>query len=104
MKEIFNDVIGKKREDIVHLSLLWRFILFPIMIPWFLFQLFALSFFCGTMLMIFALVSFIFIMGTKTWKEDSKDSLLMFSLPIAAPIIWWVRYFKYGEYVILFED
>jgi hypothetical protein len=104
MKEIFNDVIGKRKEHILHLSLLWRFLLFPIMIPWFLFQLFALSFFCGMALMMIALFSFLIIMGSKDWKEECKDSLGMFFLPIIAPIIWWIRYFKYGEYVTLFDE
>lgn len=80
------------------ISMLWRFILLPIFFIWWLYQLFIFSFCGGIFVLIFGMIGIFSELGVKKDKRDWNDALFLISMPFVYPIVWWIRYFKFGEY------
>lgn len=100
IKELF-----EPNEDIIHLSIFWRIVLFPtIFVWWFGIQLFAFSIMGGMFLVPVAIFGMFVSLGSKEWKEDLEESALFLVIPIVAPLLWLGRYFYLGEFNVLFED
>ena len=91
-------------ENVLHLSIFWRIILFPIFSIWFLFQLFVFSFVAGIPIFMLGLLSIIGEIGHRNWEEKVVESFGYMTMPITAPFIWLYFYFKYGQYCTLFAD
>ena len=90
-------------EDVLHMSIFWRIVLFPIFSIWFLFQLAVFSCFGGVMIFILGFFSSLGCIGSKNWREDLPEHLGFTVMPIIAPFIWLYLYFKYGQYCTLFD-
>lgn len=106
LKGWFFEVL-KERDDVPKIkSKTWRFILLPITIIWFLFQLIAFSYAGGHVCLFLGVGGIIFSVFS---MPDEREvifllSLLILLLPIFAPFLWWYKYFKYGEYSVLIQD
>ena len=80
-----------------------RFIMLPLAFIWWSLQLFMFT--CmsafSTVIAIGMLLSSIF---EKPEDRQLEDAAMFLLLPLIAPIAWWYRYFKYGQYNVLIED
>lgn len=104
MKDIIS-FLNSPRKDVTHLTMLWRIVLFPtIFIWWFIFQLFALSFFGGAFLIIMGIFGMVSSFGSSNWREDFSESFGFFILPFISPFIWLYKYFVLGEFNTLMEE
>ncbi len=104
MRDFFKD-LNTPRKGIIHLTMFWRVILFPIIfIWWFLFQLFAFSLFGGMFIVIIGLSTMIGAFATSDWAEDFVEGLGFILLPFIAPFTWLYKYFVLGEFNTLFEE
>lgn len=92
-------IYPKYRNDgIPHLSIQMRLLLIPIMIPWFILQLVALSGAGGVLsisLGIMALFATLFDLPEN--RDWGVVYWLLFS-PFISPFVWIKRYIKFGEY------
>lgn len=91
-------------NNVLHLNVFWRIVLFPIFIPWFLFQFMVFSCFGGFFMSILGMFSIIGEIGSRNWEENIVEHLGFMVLPIIAPFFWLYFYFKYGQYCILFAE
>lgn len=99
LKELF-----ERNEDVPRIKKWYfRILALPIMIPWFLLQLFAFSFMGGIFVVTIALGQMIGGIFSQN-KEELKEGFEFFLMPIVAPFIWWIRYIVYGEYKDLMGD
>jgi len=104
MKEFFK-YINTPKKEVIHLTIFWRIVLFPIIfIWWFIFQLFAFSLFGGIFVVLMAFGSMLTAFGSSDWKEDFIEGVGFLFMPIIAPFIWLYKYFRLGEFNTLFED
>lgn len=81
-----------------------KVLLMPFMVVWFAIQLFMCSFIGGGILVVLAIMGLLSEIFKKPEDRDWGTPLSFLILPIAAPFIWWYRYFKFGEYNLLIED
>lgn len=86
----------KPNKKFPRISMKWRFILLPIFFIWWCFQFACFSCFGGIFCIIFGIVGLISELGNI--EKDFEDSLFLMALPFICPVIWWIRYFKFGEY------
>ena len=102
IKQNVAGVLDKPNEEFPRITMMWRFILLPLMIIWWFLQLLVFSGFGGIVCAIIAFVGFFSELGKKSEDRDFESGLFMLLTPIIAPFVWWIRYFKFGEYNPLF--
>lgn len=84
--------------DFPRLSSTMKWVLLPIMFIWWVMQLIC---FGGFFVMIVAIMDIFEQIGTKKEDRDWSNTWYIFSAPFTFPVIWWVRYWKFGEYNML---
>ena len=88
----------KANLKLPRVSIAQRFLLLPIFFIWWFFQLLVFSGFGGIFILMLGIPDLLCEFGKKKEDRDWKDSLDFISLPFICPVIWWIRYFKFGEY------
>jgi len=84
--------------DFPRLSVSMRWILLPIMLVWWGIQFICLSCFGGILSTIVAILDLFQQIGTKKEDRDWNNTWTIFSAPFVYPVVWWIRYYKFGEY------
>lgn len=84
--------------DLPRLSVKMRWVLLPIMFIWWAFQLTCFSTFGGVFCIIIGVGDIFEQIGTKKEDRDWNNSFTILSAPFVFPVVWWIRYWKFGEY------
>lgn len=88
--------------DKLHISQARRLFILPIMLPWWAVQFLCFTCFCG---MVSVGLGCIFLLISLVNPEEIpwQVGIFLIILPIGSPFLWWIKYFKNGEYALLFE-
>lgn len=92
------DYIKEPNLNFPRLTNLQKWMFLPIMFIWWFIQLIIYSLAGGFFLLSLGIASFFEEFGKKSENRDFITPLSMILAPLICPIIWWIRYWKFGEY------
>lgn len=94
----YKEIIKEENFGFPRVSFLQRFYLLPIFFIWWCIQLLVYSICGGAFILMLGVPTLLLEFGKKKEDRNWGDSFHFISVPFIYPFIWWIRYFKFGEY------